>query len=269
MENVTITILGSGTCVPSLRRSSPSVLVEITPAKILFDLGAGTIRRLLETGITISDLTHILVTHFHPDHTGELVPFIFSTKYPATCRRRTPFIIGGSRGLKDFYGGLCNVFGQWIELDPGIIRFIEFDTMHPDRYNDGQFDIMTLPLNHIKSSVGFRIETDDGLIIVYTGDTDVCDNVVALAKNADILICESALPDELKVDGHLTPSHAGNVASAAQVKHLVLTHFYPECDFVDMEAQCRKTYTGPLVLARDLMQIELNRAGVRVKSQGL
>ncbi len=269
METVTITILGSGTCVPSLRRSSPSAIVETSTAKVLFDLGAGTMRRLLETHITISDVTHILLTHLHPDHTGELVPFIFSTKYPETLRRRTPFIIGGSRGIKDFYDGLRNVYGQWIELDPGIMRFIEFDSMGTDRYRDDRFDIVTFPLNHIKSSVGFRIETDDGLIIVYTGDTDVCSNVVELASDADILICEAALPDELKVDGHLTPSRAGNIASMAQVKNLVLTHFYPECDDVDMEAQCRKSYTGPLVLARDLMQFELNQSGVRLIKQGL
>jgi len=269
MENVIITILGSGTCVPSLQRSSPSVIIETRSAKVLFDLGAGTIRRLLEAGITIFDVTHILLTHFHPDHTAELVPFIFSTKYPGTYRQRTPFIIGGSRGIKDFYNGLRNVYGQWIELDHDLIRFIEFDTVSADRCHDDGFDIVTLPLKHIASSVGFRIETDDGLRIVYTGDTDVCDNVVALAEDADILICEAALPDRLKVDGHLTPSHAGDIASTARVKTLILTHFYPECDDVDMEAQCRKTYTGPLVLARDLMRFELNRAGMRLLRQGL
>lgn len=269
MKNVTITILGSGTCVPSLQRSSPSALVETATAKVLFDLGAGTMRRLLEAGTTISEITHIFLTHFHPDHIGELVPFIFSTKYPATYRRRTPFIIGGSRGIKAFYNGLKNVFGTWIELDHGLIRFIEFDTTHPDRFNDDGFDIVTYPLNHIESSVGFRIETDGGLIIVYTGDTDVCDNVIELAGDADILICESALPDELKVDGHLTPSHAGDIASMAQVKNLILTHFYPECNNVDLEAQCRTTYTGPLLLARDLMKLELSKTGVRLINQGL
>ena len=93
--------------------------------------------------------------------------------------------------------------------------------------------------------------------MVYSGDTDFSHNLVNLSRNADLLICESALPDDLKVKGHLTPSLAGEIASLANVRKLVLTHFYPECDLVDIEKQCRKTFAGPLVLAEDLMKIEL------------
>ncbi len=50
---------------------------------------------------------------------------------------------------------------------------------------------------------------------------------------------------------------AGEIATRANVRKLVLTHFYPECDQVDIKKQCRKTYSGPLLLAEDLMKIEL------------
>ncbi len=96
-----------------------------------------------------------------------------------------------------------------------------------------------------------------GESVVYSGDTDFSDNLVTLSTNADLLICESALPDELKVEGHLTPSLAGEIATRANVRKLVLTHFYPQCDLVDIEQECRKTYAGPLVIAEDLMKIEL------------
>ena len=85
----------------------------------------------------------------------------------------------------------------------------------------------------------------------------MCENLVTLAKETDVLICESALPDEMKVPGHLTPSLAGQIATRARVKKLVLTHFYPECDTVDVSAQCRKAYQGPLILAEDLLEIHL------------
>ena len=84
------------------------------------------------------------------------------------------------------------------------------------------------------------------------------------------MICESALPDDKKAPGHLTPSLAGEIATAARVGKLVLTHFYPECDAVDMAAQCRKTYQGPLVLAEDLLQLEVgtpDERGVRTESK--
>jgi ribonuclease BN (tRNA processing enzyme) len=94
--------------------------------------------------------------------------------------------------------------------------------------------------------------------MVYSGDTDYSDNLVTLANNANVLICESALPDEMKVSGHLTPSLAGEIATRANVGKLVLIHFYPECDQTDIESECRKSYTGPLILARDLMNINVD-----------
>jgi ribonuclease BN (tRNA processing enzyme) len=269
MKNVKITILGSGTCVPSLTRSSPSVLVRLGNATILLDMGAGTIRRLLEADVSISDVSHVLLSHLHPDHTGEFVSFLFATKYPEAYRRRKPFIVAGCRGLKDFYHGLAAIYGEWIQLDRGLLNLIEVDHAQEDHIHFDTFDIQTLPLDHIETSVGFRIVTSDRLSVVYTGDTDFCENVITLANDADILICESAVPDELKVPGHLTPSLAGRIASEAKVKHLVLTHFYPECDTVDITAQCRNTYDGPLILARDLMEIEIDGAEVRVKKGGI
>ena len=67
------------------------------------------------------------------------------------------------------------------------------------------------------------------------------------------------MPDDLKVDGHLTPSLAGDIATRANVKKLVLTHLYPECDTKDIEKECRRTYQGPLVLAEDLMRFNVGR----------
>jgi ribonuclease BN (tRNA processing enzyme) len=50
---------------------------------------------------------------------------------------------------------------------------------------------------------------------------------------------------------------AGEIATRANVGKLVLTHFYPECDRADIETECRKSYSGPLVLAQDLMKINV------------
>ena len=85
----------------------------------------------------------------------------------------------------------------------------------------------------------------------------MCENLVEIALNADLMICESAFPDDCKVSGHLTPSLAGNIAQAAGVKRLVLTHFYPACENVDIENQCRSTYNGSIILATDLMRLTL------------
>ena len=111
-----VTLLGSGTCVPRLDRSACAVLVETKDCKILLDLGPGTMRRLLRYGVSIFELTHIFISHFHPDHTSELVPLLFATKYPdGAARTRTLHLVGGS-GLKRFYQGLQGAYGDWIVL---------------------------------------------------------------------------------------------------------------------------------------------------------
>jgi len=254
-----VIILGSGTCVPSLARSSCSFLIQIQNSMLLFDLGSGTMRRLLEAGEAISKVTHLFFTHFHPDHTGEFASFLFAAKYPQAYRRRIPFDVIGAKGLQSFYEGLRTVYGKWIELEEGLMNIIELDSKNRDQHSFHEFTVDTLPMAHIESSIGYRITTADGTSIAYTGDTDFCENAVALAREADLFICEAALPDGMKVEGHLTPSLAGRIACEAGVKHLVLTHFYPECETVDLKAECRRAYNGPLTLARDLMVIEVTR----------
>ncbi|MBT8358194.1 MAG: MBL fold metallo-hydrolase, partial [Deltaproteobacteria bacterium] len=78
-NDLNVTILGSGTCVPSLKRSSCSILLDVNGSKLLFDSGPGTMKRLLEVGTTIFDISFIFYSHLHPDHTGELVTFLFAT----------------------------------------------------------------------------------------------------------------------------------------------------------------------------------------------
>jgi ribonuclease BN (tRNA processing enzyme) len=256
-SGINVTILGSGTCVPSLKRSSCSVLMQIGASRLLFDSGPGTMRRLLETQTTIFDITHIFYSHFHPDHTAEFVPFIFATKYPDGNRRQIPLTVSGGRGLLNFYERLKSVYGQWIELTPGLLEIIEFDNKNADTITFEDFTVNTAPVKHIEESIAFRITSTDGFSAVYTGDTDYSETIIDLAKDADLLICECALPDRHKVEGHLTPSLAGDLAAKAGVRKLVLTHFYPECDQEDIAAECRQTYSGPLVLAEDLMEIEV------------
>jgi ribonuclease BN (tRNA processing enzyme) len=256
-HGITVTILGSGTCVPSLRRSSCSVLMQTGSSRLLFDSGPGTMRRLLEADTTIFDLDYLFFSHFHPDHSAELVPLIFATKYPAKDRRKLPLTLIAGRGLTNFFSGLKTVYGQWIELSAGMLRFVELDNKNDDSRNFNGFTVESTPVEHNPESIAYRITSADKTSVVYSGDTDYSENLVDLAKDANLLICESALPDSLYTKGHLTPSMAGDIASRAGVKKLILTHFYPDCEYADIKLECRKTYSGPLVLAEDLMRINV------------
>ena len=254
---MSVTILGSGTCVPSLKRSSCSILMKIRDKFLLFDSGAGTMHKLLENGVEIFDVSFVFYSHFHPDHTAELVPFLFANKYPDGSRRKIPLTLMAGKGFAKFYDNLKNVYGHWIELAPDLLTVVELDNTGHDMREFDDFKVESLPVDHNPESIAYRITSSGGISMVYSGDTDFSENLVTLSKDADLLICESALPDELKVKGHLTPSLAGEIADRANVRKLILTHFYPECDQVDIEKECRKTYSGPLLLAEDLMQINL------------
>jgi ribonuclease BN (tRNA processing enzyme) len=256
IEQIKVTILGSGTCVPSLKRSSCALLAQTGSEKILFDLGPGTMRRLLETGVGIHNISHVFLSHFHPDHTGELVSILFSNKYPDENRRKIPLTICGGTGLMAFFDQLKAVYKEWIDLS-GHLRLMEFTATGRDSHQFESFKMETCPVNHREESIAYRITAPNSLTMVYSGDTDYSENLIDLAKNVDLFVCECALPDPMKVPGHLTPSLAGRMASEANVKKLVLTHFYPPCDDADIETQCRKTYKGPLVLAEDLMSFDL------------
>lgn len=252
-----VTILGSGTCVPSLSRSACSVLVETGEAAILLDAGPGTMHRLLEAGRSVFDITHLFLSHFHPDHSGELVSFLFANKYPVPSARTRRLTLVAGEGIAAFFKGLKNVFGEWIVLPPPQFDLVSLTVSGPDQIQFKDFRVRSTPVVHRPESLAYRITGPDGRSVVYSGDTDESEELVALAQGADVLICEAALPDELKTPGHLSPSAAGRIAARAQVGKLVLTHFYPECEGADMRGQCHKTFDGPVVLAEDLMRMDL------------
>lgn len=252
-----VTILGSGTCVPSLERSACAAVACFDDTVFLFDIGPGTTRRLLEAGISVFDVTHIGISHLHPDHTGELVSFLFANKYPVGSLRQKPLTLIGGTGLAAFYAQLKDIYGEWID-GAGKLEILEMSNTKTDEKTFSGFRLQTAPVCHRPESVAFRINHPGGQSLVYSGDTDYSENLIDLSQSADLLICEAALPDEHKVEGHLTPSLAGSIASRANAGRLVLTHLYPPCEGADMIGQCRRSYAGPVSLARDLLTFELD-----------
>ena len=251
--SLSVTILGSGTCVPSVRRSSPAILVRGDGKHLLLDIGSGTMRRLAEIGVFVHDIDLIFLSHFHPDHCSDLVPFLFATKYAFNQARTKELHLMGGPGLHDLLHGLQKVFGRWIVPEGYPFHLHEAKGMIPFE----NFILKTLPLTHSESSIGLRVEIPGGKALVYSGDTDYCENIIELAKEADLLILECSLPDGMKVEGHLFPSLAGRIARESLCKRLLLTHFYPPCDEHDLMRDVKKEFTGEIILAEDLMEIRV------------
>ncbi len=94
-------------------------------------------------------------------------------------------------------------------------------------------------------------------MLIYPGDTYYCNDIIDVARDVDVLLLECSYPKHIKVDGHLNPSLAGRIASESNCKKLVLAHFYPICDDYDILGQCKDEFSGEIVLAEDLMTIEV------------
>ena len=250
-----VVILGSGTCVPRIRRAGPANLLSAWGMNILIDSAAGTLRQLRMAGFRQDDIDLILYTHFHPDHTGELVPFIFASKYGPGFSRTRPVKIMAAEGLLEFHEALKQAYGQWVEPAPGTIEFLEIPVHMKAVQQLPPLTIASIHTRHTPKSLAYRFEAPDGKAVVFSGDTDMCPEIIEISKGADLLVLECAAPEGMKVEGHMTPSEAGTVAREAGVKRLLLTHFYPECDRSDILSPCMKEYDGPVILAEDLMRV--------------
>ncbi|MBL7225755.1 MAG: MBL fold metallo-hydrolase [Desulfobacteraceae bacterium] len=250
-------ILGSGTAIPLNDRGSPSLVLLIEGSPVLFDIGPGTLRQLTRVGISYEKIEQIFLTHFHPDHTADLIHLLFASKNPAVLRRRRPFVITGPSGLSELVNALQDAYHTWLTLPPEMMRIEEVDMGKKIKSEYGNFTVTASPTNHTPNSLAYRVENRSGKTVVYSGDTGFCDEIVDLAKGADLLVLEASFPDGDEFEGHLTPSLAGRIATLAGVERLVLIHFYPECLRSDITSQCRKSYKGELILGEDLLQIRV------------
>jgi ribonuclease BN (tRNA processing enzyme) len=251
-----LVILGSGTGIPRADRASPALVLTSMNKPILFDIGPGTLRQLDKMGIPHSRIGQIFITHFHPDHTVDLIHFLFVTRNPTVLAKREPFVIVAPMGFRDFLEGLHHAYGKWIEIPGEIMKVDELDTKKPDERIYAEFRIQSMPIPHTPQSLAYRVtSTSSGKSFVYTGDTGFTPELADFARSCDLLITEASFPEGQETEGHLTPSEAGRIAFLAQAGKLVLTHFYPEVLSTDIVSQCRRTFDGELILGRDFLHL--------------
>lgn len=237
-------ILGTGTATPSLRRLSSSYLLTTSWGNILVDAGPSVVRRLLEFGSTVDDIDMIVLTHFHPDHTTDLVAFLFACNYGEKERTKDLTLLGG-HGLELFFKRLCIAYPS---IKPKGYSLV-LKTMHRDVWSLCEDTIVeTLPMKHRKESIGVKVKGRKS--IAFTGDTDYSANLISLAEGADLLVSECSFPD-LKVKGHLNLAIVQKVVEKAMPGQVILSHLYPDWD------QFKGVLHAPFLLAEDGLEITL------------
>lgn len=216
--------LGTGTILSDSQRSCSATIIDISNKKILVDVGAGTLRRLATEGIDIHSIDYIFLTHFHPDHISDLIPFLFAVRNSRKSEDLHTLRVWGPEGFYRFIQAMKRAYGRWLEFPDKDVKFYELRRQLLDFPG---FRVIWNKVIHSQESVGYRFEIE-GKAIVFSGDSGYCQELIRLCKDATVAVLECSHQDEFAVKGHLSPSLAAKIAESASVKKMILNHFYPD-----------------------------------------
>ncbi len=244
-----LAVLGSGTALPTLTRgASGYACLAPDGTALLLECGPGSTRRWPRHGITLETARAVLVSHHHVDHVCDLAAVLFARNVPEPPVT-TPLVLGGPVGHLAHLAALAALHGPAVMDRHGAVRGLEL--ADGATLEIGPFRVEARTVRHVEGALGFRVQVD-GRTLAFSGDSGPCEALVDLCRGADLALLECSYPASRASTGHLTTRTAAEVACAAGVARLALTHFYPQCDAVDREREVRAAgYGGWLHLAED------------------
>lgn len=224
-----ITVLGSGTVDPRPERASTGFFLQCEEHSALLDLGAGALHNALRFGCPVASVSTVILTHHHPDHTSDLVPFLFARKYaPGPWRASPRLTIVGPLGTRRF---LEAILAAWPALRSE--SEVEVQEVSPGQHwpLPGGWRAEAWKANHgDMEALSWRLQSHDR-VVAFSGDTALCPGVVAAARKADLFFCECAcFPRGVEPVGcrtvHLCWEDVADICREAQPARVVLTHLY-------------------------------------------
>ncbi|MGH9202100.1 MAG: MBL fold metallo-hydrolase [Vicinamibacterales bacterium] len=271
---------GGGPRPKKLASASANVVV-VDDVPYVVDCGDGVARQLVMADVPLTALRHIFITHQHSDHNADYGNLLLLAW---AAGLRTPVDTWGPQPLEK----MTKLFFEMNDFDittrmadEGRVPLAPLIGVHEITsgglvWQDEKVKVTAALVNHppVVPSLGFRFDTPDRSI-VFSGDTARSDNLIALAKGADILVHEAmwipavdrivgTVPNASTLKAHLLASHTspedcGRIAESAGVKTLVLSHFVPGgdptvTDQMWMDA-ARRFFRGRIVVGKDLMVI--------------
>jgi ribonuclease BN (tRNA processing enzyme) len=249
-----LTTLGTGTASPSTRVNAGH-LVEAGSVTLLMDCGSGVAHRMGVIGANWLGITHLAITHFHPDHTLDLTTLMFAWRYGTLPPRAAPLTILAPVGISDLIGQFAAVYGETVRAPGFPLTIRELSPGERVVLDDG-VTLEAHKVPHTAESVAYSVERG-GARLVYTGDTGFDTATAEWARGCDLLLVECSLPEQLAVPIHLTPAQVGVMAEVAEPARLVLTHFYPPVLEENILEIISLRYSGDVVLATDGWSTEI------------
>lgn len=252
------TVLGAGTAVAHPTRSASGHLLETEDSKILIDAGSGTLAKLARQNVALADLDAVFISHAHLDHTLDLQALLFAAAIGSHGRSRDLPIFAAPE-VRLLFERLELVFGKWV-------RPKGFDVVWHDvgagEVSVGATVVHGEPLVHHSSSLGWRFELPGGASVAYSGDSELCEALVALCQGVDLAVLECSTTAARRVSGHLCPPDVAQVARDANATGVALVHRYAELDGVDLAAElAAHGYGGPVAVPEDGASLLVRCAG--------
>lgn len=253
--SMTLVTVGTGTVAPSATRSSPAHWVATGATRLLLDCGAGTVHRLARFGLPWEHLTHLALTHFHADHVGEVPALLFALRHATVPKRVEPLVVLGPPGTVALLENLARALGPWVTAPGFPLVTLEVVPDEPFPLEaDVWLECCSVP--HTAESLAYGVR-GKAARLVYTGDSGPSLALAEFARECDLLLAECSVPEPMPEGIHLTPALAGELAQQAEAKRLVLTHFYPPVERVDIVAEAARAFRGPIALANDGGRFEI------------
>jgi ribonuclease BN (tRNA processing enzyme) len=245
-----MTVIGASGSYPGPESPASCYLLEAEHEgrtwRVLMDLGNGALG-VLQRYVDPLSIDGVLISHLHADHCLDLCGYYVLRKYhPMGHQVRIPVW-----GPGDTPARMARAYD--LEEDPGMTEEFDFKSFadSPGRpFTLGPFSITAREVLHPVTAYAIRVEAD-GRSLTYSGDTGACDALDLAARDADVFLSEASFIEGAPnpPDLHLTGREAGETATRAGARQLLLTHIPPWHDAEVPLAEAREVYAGPLELA--------------------
>lgn len=246
--------LGTAAAVADVNHENTHLALITQRKLLLIDCPGNPVVRLQKMGIdAASRLTHLLLTHFHPDHTSGFALLLQTLWLQG---RTSPLHVHGLEFTLRQSQRLLKLYDweTWSEMFPVVFHEIPEKEMYMAMDFD-ELRVYTSPVSHYVPALGIRIELPDSNgSVAFSSDTRPCAELTRLAREVDCLIHE-ATGEHF---GHSSAAQAGTIARQAKAKALYLIH-YPvwRSEPALLLDQARETYGGEVRLAEDFDTIEI------------
>jgi len=246
------TVLGSGSFSPEAGapvRNPAGYMLRGGGEILLADIGFGNLRRLAQAGVSPADADTVFLTHFHPDHWGDLPALLFSLRY--TAAPKSALTIYGPVGTKKLVSDIHSAFRGYTKPDAGKLTVKEIG---PDELiKTKAFIVRTAKTKHTPESLALRFETDGGAV-AYTGDALYTPELAAFCSGATLLVADAGLVSAKAGRAHMTAAEAVKLARASCAQFAVLSHLTSAS-----AKAAQKLVRGDknIVLAQDLLTVNL------------